>query len=565
MALGIRVIPDDSVIKHIPITETGAQRAEVIPGPLADMVRRLAYMRHKNEQSRAYFESDASTVNLGIAVNRNFQNVPNYLGLARTGVESLAEKVTLAAVDITPKTTIDGNEDEARKEEAIRASKILREALDESDARSVFTAAVTDSLVYGVGFIAVSPGDEDEGEPPLVLTAESPSRVTHTYSTRKSRVTDFIRLLNVVTQNGNVTRLDFVYVNDTYEMEFSTNGWCDDEKNTVTSFREPVEHGLDVCPLIALVNRADTEKAGHGRSEITPSVRSNIQKSMRTHLAMEIAREYYSAPFRYFLNLPKNVGSMAQGDYYNDVPVVTEFDDAPAEGGNAVPSRIDPKTYGANKMHSPVSADMSSVFYSESEVGVETGNDVKVGQLTGASPAALISQIKEYTMSIAAEMALPADFVGIETSNPSSAEAMKTATKRLVDRAKARADSHKPAFSQFGMMCLAITSGRDYKELRKTFRALPRFVDPNPIADSAAADGVSKLVAQGIFQPDSVIVAEKLNLTPEQTAIWLEEQRMAKTMKLAETLAAARVAVASPIESNVAEVAAAQTLTVFEG
>ena len=139
------------------------------------------------------------------------------------------------------------------------------------------------------------------------------------------------------------------------------------------------------------------------------------------------------------------------------------------------------------------------------------GDTPKIHQLQVASPAPFIEQLREFRMQVASEAGMPPDYLGIQTSNPSSADAIRMGESRLVKRTERRQSAFGRSWLEVARLGLLIRDG----EVPQDF-ATRVAVDWQSAATptrAATADEVTKLVGAGILRPDSEVVRKRLSLT----------------------------------------------------
>jgi hypothetical protein len=119
--------------------------------------------------------------------------------------------------------------------------------------------------------------------------------------------------------------------------------------------------------------------------------------------------------------------------------------------------------------------------------------DVK--QFSPASPAPYVDQIRGYATLLAAEAGIPAAYLGFQTDNPASADAIRAGEARLVKRAERRQASFGRAWREVGRLALLIRDGAIPDGYDSAVSA--KWRDAATPTRAAAADEVSKLVVVG--------------------------------------------------------------------
>lgn len=338
-----------------------------------------------------------------------------------------------------------------------------------------------DSLVFGTSFAVVGAGMEGEANP--LITIESPKRMTGTYDLRRRRMTAALSLdrdYNGTPQTGALYLPDVtIYLQFVKDVPFDV-------------MRD--EHGMGRLPVVAIVNNPRSSDP-HGRSEITRAVRSYTDSAMRTLLGAEVAREFYSAPQRYILG--------ADEDVFLD------------SDGNA----LDPwKVYQGRLLGIPANQD---------------GQMPTVGQFAANDPRPYFDQIRAYATLLAAETAIPASYLGFQTDNPSSADAIRQMEARLVKRAERRQKQFGRAWTEVARLALLVRDGAIPPEADNI---RPQWRDPSTPTRAAAADEAVKLISAGVLLADSEVTYNRIGLSDTDKQVLATEKANAQAAQLVTNL-----------------------------
>jgi hypothetical protein len=257
------------------------------------------------------------------------------------------------------------------------------------------------------------------------------------------------------------------------------------------------EHRLGRVPVVLIPNRARGSRQ-IGRSEITRPVRYYTEAAGRTLRGLETNREFYNAPQRVGLNIAEEM-----------------FQDST---GNAISQWT--AIQGRYLMIPP------------SENPDDPQPDVK--QFSPASPAPYVDQIRGYATLLAAEAGIPAAYLGFQTDNPASADAIRAGEARLVKRAERRQASFGRAWREVGRLALLIRDGAIPDGYDSAVSA--KWRDAATPTRAAAADEVSKLVAAGILPAASSVTADRIGLAPAEQRVLESERRRVVGRSVLETL-----------------------------
>ena len=346
-----------------------------------------------------------------------------------------------------------------------------------------------DALVYGTGFVVVGRGQNGEADP--LITIESPKKMTAIYDIRTRRIS---AALLVNRDNKGTPLTGSLYLpNETIFMAFSAgSGWYEEARDV---------HNLGRVPVSAMPNNPRSGDP-YGRSEITPAVRSYTDSAMRTLLGAEVAREFYSAPQRYILGADQDLFLDADGNPLNPWTV-----------------------YQGRILGVPANED---------------GNVPTVGQFQANSTQPYFEQIRAYAQLLAAETAIPASYLGFQTDNPASADAIRQMESRLVKRAERRQRQFGRTWSEVGRLAIQVRDGITADQLPpelNNVRALWR--DASTPTRAAAADEATKLISVGVLLPDSEVTYNRIGLTESDKQVLRQEKQSAQARQLVSDLAAA--------------------------
>lgn len=342
-----------------------------------------------------------------------------------------------------------------------------------------------DALIYGVGFVFVGKGTD--GEPDPLITIESPKKATALYDLRTRRLS--AALLVDRDDIGEVEMGKLYLPNETITIEKVGQSWAE-------VYRD--EHNLGRVPVAPLVNNPRSGDPD-GRSEITRAVRSYTDSAMRTLLGAEVAREFYSAPQRFVLGAKEDLFLDSDGNPLNPWSVVQ--------------------------------GRMLGVPYNDDD-----GVMPQVGQFTANSPAPYFEQIRQYAQLIAAETAIPASYLGFQTDNPSSADAIRQMEARLVKRAERRQRQFGRTWSEVAKLALLVRDGEipaDAANIRPIWR------DASTPTRAAAADETTKLIQVGVLTPDSEIVYNRIGLSDSDKQVIKAEKAATQAQSFVANLATA--------------------------
>lgn len=361
----------------------------------------------------------------------------------------------------------------------------LSEVYDDNELDAEAPMLHLDALIYGVSFARVGAGDSS----PLV-TLHPPTTTTGL----RDPVTRRLRAAWTTLESrddGEVERgvLDLADVSITVELRGGR--WTVVDRD---------EHRLGRVPVVQFANRPRSSRRW-GRSEITPAIRSLTEDMMRAGLGMNVNTMFYSIPQLMILGRGQDAFTDRAGNPVSGWRILA---------GHALAIDKD-----------------------------DDGDTPSVSQLSVASPAPFIEQLREFRMGIASEAGMPADYLGIQTSNPSSADAIRMGESRLVKRTQRRQSGFGRGWLEVARLALLVRDGVVPDGFARDV-AVDWQAAETP-TKAATADELAKLIGAGVLAPDSAVVRKRLSLTRSETRLLEAEQRRtagANVLRSIEALAA---------------------------
>lgn len=446
----------------------------------ARLRKQLSQVAPKNLRNEKYYEGSQKVRHLDIAVPPTLADLQVVCGWAGTAIDVIEER--LYWDNWTSTGDLMG----------------LDEIYNQNNLRIESSKISVDSLLAGVAFTTVGKGDPAEHEPDILVTGESPSDCTILWDYRARR--GIAALSRTVNAFGIVTMETLYLLNETITLERI------DQRMVVT---DRDEHGFNRIPVSPIVNRSRASRI-EGRSELTRAVRYYTDGTVRTLLGMEINREFYTAPQRWMMGADMSAFTDKEGNQVSAWEAVM---------GHmlAMPRQFD-------------------------EDSQEWSDLPKVGQFTAAPPTPYIEQVRAYSMLFAAEVGIPASYLGYATDNPASADAIKAGEVRLIKRTENRQDGQTPGWMSTAYNILLWRDGKvNIKELAKAACKWRAAGTPTRQAEAMEA---SQLVDSGILPPDSSVTYDRIGLTAQEQRQLVADARRKRSgdlvTGLSEAAAAAR-------------------------
>lgn len=143
------------------------------------------------------------------------------------------------------------------------------------------------------------------------------------------------------------------------------------------------------------------------------------------------------------------------------------------------------------------------------------GVGVDIGQLPAASLDNFVNAISLLTAQIAAVAGLPPHFLGINTENPASADAIRAAEATLVERAHEKQRTWSGAYEQAMRLAVAARDGIRLDGVPGELRRMETvWRDPATPTPAQSMDAAVKGITAGIY--DDVAAQEAVGLSPQQ-------------------------------------------------
>lgn len=359
----------------------------------------------------------------------------------------------------------------------------LAEVFDANELDSEATLVHLDALIFGTSFTRVGSGDD--GLP--LITMHPPTTTTGLRDPATRRLRAAWTTLEGRTEDSPRGILDLPDVS--IEVEMRAGRWVVVDRD---------EHRMGRVPVVQLTNRPRSARMG-GRSEITPAIRSLTEDMMRAALGMNVNTMFYSIPQLMILGRGP--------DAFKD------------RAGNVVPGW---KILAGHALALNKDAD---------------GDVPTIHQLQVASPAPFIEQLREFRMQVASEAGMPLDYFGIQSANPSSADAIDRGETRLVKRAERRQTAFGRSWMEVARLALLVRDGEIPSDFAQ--RVAVDWMPAKTPTRASTADEVTKLVGAGVLRPDSEIVRKRLSLSRTEQRILEREQRRTVGLGVLESLQAA--------------------------
>ena len=410
------------------------------------MMKRLESVKLSNAQKERYYEAQVKLKDLGIGLPPGMGKLKAAVDWPKVIIDTVAERIQIKGVTHSD----------------FALNEWIQSFVNEQNVITEIDFAIKDSMIYGVGFLMIHSGDVASGEPDVLVSSESPSMMTAEWDSRTGKITSALRLIPG---------------KESYSMHDGYVLMTEDSTTTFDKHGEVIHvdnHGMGRVPVVRIANLARSS-AVWGKSDITPAIRYLTDAAIRTIVAMEVSREFFSSPQRWILGADESL-----------------FTD---EDGNQIPAW-------------------------ESFIGRylaidrdEDGNLPQIGTFAASSPEPYLAILDTLAQQCASAGSIPDSYLGQnKQSIPSSADAIRVRENALVSKIGAKIPTIK-------------TSIQEVFNIIFTFVGIPvdepvqvSMASPNTPTPASTADMITKLIQVGAFSATSDFVYESLGLSPAQIA-----------------------------------------------
>lgn len=425
-----------------------------------DLIQKLSekiqFDRFRYELLNAYYEGTMRIASLGISIPPQLERLRTVIGWPGVVVDSVDERLDVEGF---------------RFSDGVDADEGLWETWQANDLDAESQLAHLDALIYGSAYAAVGANEKPGGQP--IITVESPKDLACLWDARTRSVTSAFRDYAVGEIGFDRIRLGTLYLpNQTVSvmMPEGSGSWIVIDRD---------QHGLGVVPVVRMTNRARITDR-HGKSEITPAIISLTDEACRTMLGLAVSREFYAAPQRWIMGVDESAFIGSDGK---------------------------PKTAWETYMGRVLALSRD-----------DDGNVPTVGQFTPYSPAAFTDILDQYAKIMTGITSLPAEYLGITTSNPSSADAIRMNSDRLINKVKRKQRSFESAWEQVMRLSLLFQTGHIAPEAlsMETLWRNPEIPTP-----ASTADALVKYIQAGAIPATSDVTLDRAGFSA------LERERLA--------------------------------------
>lgn len=371
--------------------------------------------------------------------------------LARVAVTAVAERIVLE--DVTAHV---GSRD---------VSEVARELIRDSDLPMTLQATLVDMLAVGSAYLIVW-ADED-GRP--VVTGESAEQVAVERHPITRAVTEAVKRWQVTDANGVLLEEHAVrYLPD--RIVHLTR----DDKRGKWTFAGQTDNPLGVVPVVPLINveRIHDDVGSSVVDDLAPLLDA-LNKLMADLLTTS---EAVARPKRYATGV-----NLEEDETAWDADAGFNADDEPVE-----PVVLDQEP------------EPRAPFEDSDDMWVAEQSEAKFGQLPGADLSGYRTGVELVMQQVMAVTSLPAHMVGITTSNPATAEALRASEVALASNAGSRIRVVNRPMEWAVRLLVAVAEGVEPSKVTVNLQ----WAEPTTRSVAAETDAAVKLHAEGIVSDE---------------------------------------------------------------
>lgn len=358
----------------------------------------------------------------------------------------------------------------------------LADVLDQNRFDLELPQAIHSAYKHSVSFITTTLGDEESGEPPVVVMAREAVWTTATWDRVRRRVSAGLAV-TAVDEFERATAFT-VYLPDAV-LQVSTG------KNGFVADRLPNPLGVPLIEPLAYDPQLDRP---FGRSRISRPLMSLTDQGMRTIARSEVGAEFFNAPQRWIMGADKDSWSQT------------------------------------NKWQAYVGRFLALTKD-------EDGDTPTVGQFSQGSQQPHTDQFRSIAARAASEMNLDLSQMGVVHDNPSSAEAIYAAKEPLIMEARASNRVFGAALQRVAERVVMLRDDLEESspELRRLRAKWQNPAFPTPVS---AADAMTKEIAAMPWVAETQVALERFGHDEGEILRMMSDKRRAGASSVLSILAA---------------------------
>lgn len=313
----------------------------------------------------------------------------------------------------------------------------IQDLCDDNDLLTAVPQAIVSAYLHSCSFFTVA-ADPDDGDR-IVCMPRSADWSSAIWDNMRRRISAAMTIIDA-DKEGRITGFNVWLPDRILECRLTGKGWK----------AEALQHDLGRTPVVPFSYDPQLNRP-FGHSRINRTIMSLTDIAFRTVVRMEGTSEFYSAPKLWFLG-------------------------------------VEPEAFAKDTWSSLMSA-INSISSDP-----ETGDKPALQQIQQASMQPHSDMLKTIAMLCASEMSVPVDEMGITLDNPSSAEAMAAAERKLTRIADRQNRMFSKALKDMVSMGVCMREGIRFNDRPDELRSLlPVWAPTQEISTTSRADAFSKM------------------------------------------------------------------------
>lgn len=425
----------------------------------------------RNRLRDRYYRGHVRVKDIGISVQKELaRKLDPRVDWAAKCVDWWADRVQYEGV------TLSGAEDGA--EEALSA------ILDANGIKGLVHLSAASSLRHSCAFLAVTAGDTDAGEQPVVVAGYPATAASAVWSQSLRRITAGMVVVATERRPHSPVRvpsvIDVLTDTDAITLTRGATGW-------VAEYRP---HSMGRAPMVHVAYHPTLENP-FGRSRITRSVMNYVDDAQRELLNMTVAAAFAAAPQKYLMNSSK-------------------------EAMQAI-------------RDSPFGAYIGSIF---AATPGRDGQAPQFGQLAQGSMQPHVDYMRSLAAQFSGSTGVPLSSLGVVSDNPSSAEAIYASKEDAVVDIQHYIDGWKRSMQDVCRMAWAASKDVTYAQAAQELGTISvHFRNPSMPSVVSQSDAMVKQISAIPWLADSDVALRELGYDDEQIAQLRSDRRRSQALR----------------------------------
>lgn len=422
----------------------------------------------RNQLRDRYYRGHVRVKDLGISVQKELvRKLDPRVDWAAKCVDWWADRVQYEGVTLT------GAEDGIEEG--------LASILDANGMKGLVHLTASSSLRHSCAFLAVTAGDADAGEQPVVIAGYPATAASAIWSQPQRRIVAGMVVVATERRPHSSARrpsiVDILTDTDAITLRNGPAGWA----------AEYHPHSMGRAPMVHVAYHPTLENP-FGRSRITRSVMNYVDDAQRELLNMTVAAAFAAAPQKFLMNSSKEAMQAIQ------------------------------KT--------PFGAYIGAIF---AATPAKDGQTPQFGQLAQGSMQPHVDYMRSLAAQFSGSTGVPLSSLGVVSDNPSSAEAIYASKEDAVVDIQHYIDGWKRSMQDLCRMAWAAQKDVTYAEAAQELGTISvHFRNPSMPSVVSQSDAMVKQISAIPWLADSDVALRELGYDDEQIAQLRSDRRKSK-------------------------------------